>query len=507
MQKTNNILIKAAAAILATIFATGCVFEKENPSATRDFQNVLVQIGVNTSGAMQTKAADSFEAGNENAVATLETAVKTLRVYAYIGGQLCGYLYTNNVDTENHALLMDMKLPKAATATVDFVAIANEAGMTIPEGVNLDYTVGRSADGTLVLTGNAGLNELKQITYTLANQSFTNGMPMYAVGQATLNLHNVGQQNTATGHTGHFILNDEINIELTRSLAKIAVYAAEEGTSTKNNVKINSVTFKDVINNGYLLDNTNYPTATPQDVVLSNTQVTVTKKLNRADTDFATKRKDAANYTQVTSAPYYIPENPAGKKLVVNYTTGSGAAKNAEIEMPEIARNTYYKVLCLVKANGEMTLELVVADWETGTGKYVDFKDDVTFDTSHGLQWNGVKIADVDGAEEKYTLGVAAGSSVTCTFKITAPADGMWYASLTEGDVQNYVFEANGKTTISGSIKDEYSSFTIKALNSNLNSGSSKTVKLVITAVNENGRSMVVNFNDEGYYIVEQAQM
>ena len=380
MQKTNNILIKAAAAILATIFATGCVFEKENPSATRDFQNVLVQIGVNTSGAMQTKAADSFEAGNENAVATLETAVKTLRVYAYIGGQLCGYLYTNNVDTENHALLMDMKLPKAATATVDFVAIANEAGMTIPEGVNLDYTVGRSADGTLVLTGNAGLNELKQITYTLANQSFTNGMPMYAVGQATLNLHNVGQQNTATGHTGHFILNDEINIELTRSLAKIAVYAAEEGTSTKNNVKINSVTFKDVINNGYLLDNTNYPTATPQDVVLSNTQVTVTKKLNRADTDFATKRKDAANYTQVTSAPYYIPENPAGKKLVVNYTTGSGAAKNAEIEMPEIARNTYYKVLCLVKANGEMTLELVVADWETGTGKYIDFKDDVTID-------------------------------------------------------------------------------------------------------------------------------
>lgn len=500
MQKTNNILIKAAAAILATIFATGCVFEKENPSATRDFQNVLVQIGVNTSGAMQTKAADSFEAGNENAVATLETAVKTLRVYAYIRGQLCGYLYTNNVDTENHALLMDMKLPKAATATVDFVAIANEAGMTIPEGVNLDYTVGRSADGTLVLTGNAGLNELKQITYTLANQSFTNGMPMYAVGQATLNLHNVGQQNTATGHTGHFILNDEINIELTRSLAKIAVYAAEEGTSTKNNVKINSVTFEDVINNGYLLDNTNYPTATPQDVVLSNTQVTVTKKLNRADTDFATKRKDVANYTQVTSAPYYIPENPAGKKLVVNYTTGSGAAKNAEIEMPEIARNTYYKVLCLVKANGEMTLNVVVADWETGTGKYIDFKDDVTIDESHGLQWNGVKV------DDKYTLGVSAGSSVTCSFKITAPANGRWYATLTDGDVQNYSFE-NGQTTISGNIRDDVQSFTLRTLNSNLNSGSSRTVKLVITAVNENGRSMVVNFNNAGYYIVEQAQM
>lgn len=505
MQKTNNIFIKAAAAILATILATGCVFEKENPSATRDYKNVLVQIGVSTSGDVQTKVADSTPADNENAVATLETAVKTLRVYAYIGGQLCGYLYTDKVDTENDALLMDMRLPNAATATVDFVAIANEGGMTVPEGVNLNYTVGRSVDGTLVLTGNAGLDELKQITYTLANQSFTNGVPMYATGQATLNLKDVGQQNTATGHTGHFILNDEINIELTRSLAKIAVYAAEEGTSTKNNVKINSVTFANVINSGYLLENTSYPTVTPQDVVLSNTQVTVDKKLNRADANFATKRKDAANFTPV-SAPYYISENPVGKKLVVNYTTGSGAAKNAEIEMPAIARNTFYKVLCLVKANGEMSLELVVADWETGTGKYVDFKDDVTIDETYGLQWNGVKLDDVEDQEEKYTLGVAAGSSVTCTFNMTAPADGKWYASLTEGDVQNYVFE-NGQSTISGYIRDNEHSFTLRTLNSNLNSGSPKSVKLVITAVNSKGRSMVVNFNKEGYYIVEQAQM
>lgn len=505
MQKTNNILIKAAAAILATIFATGCVFEKENPSATRDFQNVLVQIGVNTSGAMQTKAADSFEAGNENAVATLETAVKTLRVYAYIGGQLCGYLYTNNVDTENRALLMDMRLPNAATATVDFVAIANEGGMTVPEGVNLNYTVGRGADGTLVLTGNAGIDELEQITYTLANQSFTNGVPMYATGQATLNLKDVGQRNTATGHTGHFILNDEINIELTRSLAKIAVYAAEEGTSANNNVKINSVTFANVINSGYLLENTSYPDVDAQDVVLSNTQVTVTKKLNRADTDFANKRKNPANFTPVSN-PYYISENPEGKKLVINYTTGSGTAKNAEIEMPAIARNTFYKVLCLVKANGEMTLELVVADWETGTGKYVDFKDDIALNNEKGLEWNGVKIADVEGQEEKYILGVAAGSSVTCTFEITAPADGKWYASLTEGDVQNYAFE-NGQSTISGNIKDNEHSFTLRTLNSNLNSGSPKSVKLVITAVNSKGRSMVARFNNEGYYIVEQAQM
>jgi hypothetical protein len=130
----------------------------------------------------------------------------------------------------------------------------------------------------------------------------------------------------------------------------------------------------------------------------------------------------------------------------------------------------------------------------------------VVLDNEEGLKWNGVKIADVEGQEEKYTLGVAAGSSVTCTFKITAPADGKWYASLTEGDVQNYAFE-NGQSTISGNIKDNEHSFTLRTLNSNLNSGSPKSVKLVITAVNSKGRSMVARFNNEGYYIVEQAQM
>ena len=505
MQKTNNIFIKAAAAILATIFATGCVFEKENPSATRDYKNVLVQIGVSTSGDVQTKVADSTPAGNENAVATLETAVKTLRVYAYIGGQLCGYLYTNKVDTENDALLMDMRLPNAATATVDFVAIANEGGMTVPEGVNLNYTVGRGADGTLVLTGNASIDDLEQITYTLANQSFTNGVPMYATGQATLNLKDVGKQNTATGHTGHFILNDEINIELTRSLAKIAVYAAEEGTSANNNVKINSVTFANVINSGYLLENTSYPDVDAQDVVLSNTQVTVDKKLNRADTDFANKRKNPANFTPVSN-PYYISENPEGKKLVVNYTTGSGAPKNAEIEMPAIARNTFYKVLCLVKANGEMTLELVVAEWEEEE-QVIAFEDNVTLET--GSKWTGDIIVDTsDKTGKSYKFKTANDNQIaTFEFTLKTPVGGTWHAIL-DGDIQSFSFsdvtvydedENSTSTTytdrssISGNITGTKISFSIKTLENRTIGSPSKEVTVRMVAVSKYGRSLSVD--------------
>lgn len=507
MQKFSNIITKAAAAILAVILAAGCVFEKEDPTATRDVKNVLVQIGVNTSGMIQTRA-DAVSGGTETAT---ETEINTLRVYAYVGGVLSGYLYATDVDTENHALLMDVKLPAAGNATIDFVAVANETGMTAV-GDDIAVTVGRNTDGTLTFSKNVGMTEFNEITYTLEDQEFANGMPMYATGQTTIDVDKVSKQNTAEGHEGHFILTDKINIELTRSLSKVAVYAAEEGTSESNNVKINSVKISNVISSGYLFPPTTYPTATQEEATISNTAVTVTKKLNRTDEDFATKRVNPANFTLVTATPYYIPENGSGTqanegyswnsevegatKLTVNYTTGSGSAKDAVIYMPKIERNNFYKVLCLIKANGEMELVLNVQDWTAGTGATVNFADQVAFDTTYGLKWNGNNITG-----NTYSLPVAAGSEVTCSFQITAPVGGKWYATLTDGDIQNYEIEGG-----SGTI-GETSSFKIKTRYSNLNSGSDKEVKLVITAVSKNGRSMVVNFNEAGYYIIKQNQM
>ena len=456
----------------------------------------MVLLDINTADMVATRAAeDEAEAEGDEAEDTTEMptpaeeALNTVRVYAYSDDILIGY--ADNSAANDGVFHMVLRVPEGLeTIDADFYVVANEASM-------------QNGENPIALHQNSSKQELMNLTF---NALAGTALPMYGVEEnVTLNL-NQGVQHLGEkqGHKPGFQLNQDINITLTRSLAKIAVYASEEGTSAKNNVTINSVTFKDIINSGYLFENANLPQTTGN-VVLSETPVTVTTKLNRADEDFDAKRVNVNNFTQV-AAPTYISENPVGKKLVINYTTGSGAPKNAEIEMPAIARNTFYKVLCLVKANGEMTLELVVADWETGTGKYVDFKDDVAFNNEKGLEWNGVKIADVEGQVEKYTLGVAAGSSVTCTFKITAPADGTWYASLTEGDVQNYAFE-NGQSTTSGEIKDSEHSFTLRTLNSNLNSGSPKSVKLVITAVNSKGRSMVVNFNKEGYYIVEQAQM
>ena len=525
MQRINNIILKATMAILAVVLAAGCVFEKENPTASREYRNVLVQLGISTDPMTQTKA-DAAQIGKQTPTPD-EKLVSSLRVYAYIGGALCGYLEDLDGVSEGEALLMDLRLPTSGNVTVDFVAIANEEKMS-GTGDQISVSVERNDQGTLTFSRNIGMDEFKKIVYTLADQDFAKvGIPMYATGSKTINTNKVEKQNDAQGHEGHFLLKDILNITLTRSLAKVAVYAAEEGPAAKEgetetyNVKINSVKISNVIASGNLFPGQTLPKGYAAEQTMSSTEVAVNSKLDKSSETFSSDRVDPDKFTLVTATPYYIPENGAGNigdaykwneevtgatKLTVNYSTGNGTPKDEVIYLPKIERNKFYNVLCLIKANGQMTFEFVVVDWQTGTGKYVDFKDDVTLDTSHGLQWNGVKIADVEGKEEKYTLGVTAGSSVTCTFKITAPADGMWYASLTEGDVQNYVFE-NGQSTISGYIRDNEHSFTLRTLNSNLNSGSSKSVKLVITAVNSNGRSMVVNFNKEGYYIVEQAQM
>ena len=64
----------------------------------------------------------------------------------------------------------------------------------------------------------------------------------------------------------------------------------------------------------------------------------------------------------------------------------------------------------------------------------------------------------------------------------------------------------NETDKISGTVGED-SQITIKTLSSNLNSGSDKPVKLTITAVNTDGKSMVVKFNTNGYYTIKQKQM
>ena len=530
MKKFINIISKAAMVFMAIAITASCVFEQHDTLGEAKKENVLVQIAVNTSAMTATKA-DIFDGGTQAPVPTIETDIKTLRLYAYIDGRLCGYLYEEDVDTENDALLMDMILPDNGMVDIDMVAIANERGMTVPEGVNLDYTLARNPDGTLSLTGNAGQNEFNSITFALPDQKFENGMPMYSTSRASINVSDARRLNEQDGHKGHFIIETPVSLTLSRPLAKVGVWAANDAKEgTDPGVTVTSVTLMNVPAAGTLMPGAG---ADGEDrgtvqVQAAAGPVRVTAFLDREAEDFQQDRQDPDCYTPVTG-DVYMPENPQGQEPGQGYDWTDGAAdgatfvrikyrsnnnisngtddaaqneKTADVYLPKIIRNTQYKLLCNIKNNNIANVIVVVEDWNEGSSTTIDFTDVPNFNEEFGLQWNGQKI---EGNE--YKLESAAGSSVECRFKISAPVGGKWYATLTGGDVQNYELIGGTGTDgrASGNIGGD-ASFTIRALNSNFEGTTSRDVKLVITAVSRDGRSMVVKFNDQGYYTITQKQ-
>lgn len=493
MNKSINIILKVAAAVLAMLLATSCIFEKEEIAGKK--RDVMVLLDINTVGMVATRAAeDEAEAEGDEAEDTTEMptpeeeALNTVRVYAYDSNDiLIGY--ADNSAANDGVFHMVLRVPEGLeTIDADFYVVANEASM-------------QNGENPIALYQNSSKQDLMNLTF---NALTGTALPMYGVEENVTLYLNKGVQhlNEIKGHKPGFQLNQDINITLTRSLAKIAVYAAEEGTSANNNVTINSITFKEIINSGYLFENANLPQTTGN-VVLSETSVTVTKKLNRADEDFDAKRVNVNNFTQV-AAPTYISENPAGKKLVINYTTGSGD-KEAEIEMPEIERNTFYKVLCLVKANGEMTLELVVAEWEEEE-QVIAFEDNVTLET--GSRWTGDIIDTSDETGKSYKFKTANVDQIaTFEFTLKTPVGGTWHAIL-DGDIQSFsfsdvtVYDEDGNSTstsytdrssISGNITGTKISFSIKTLEDRAIGSPSKEVTVRMVAVSKYGRSLSVD--------------
>lgn len=542
MNNMIRISLRAAAAVLAVILASSCIFEKENPSAEGKVRRVMVQIGISTDGGMTTKAQGNAVATTPEDATNPENVVNTLRVYAYNAddnNKLCGYLHVDNVtgvsSSASKAYMMDLRIPYSQMNTshnIVFRAVANAESISYTGNLDVEE-IFRDFDGTTTFTENIAYTSFDAMMYEVSQNygkydedgtTVLKAMPMYCqTDPIAINLSQTATSDKVAGnaseHTGH-VLSKIVPIKLTRPMAKIDVYAAEASTETASGdsdagILITSVQLVNPVAAGKLFPGTPSTPAQNATAAMTVSTANVTKAVIAADNSIADK------YTRVTSS-YYIAENAEGTAgqfsygqttadaTLANEAAGATALKigykvseTAETEygyvvMPPIARNTWYKVLARIKANGKLSLTLNVVDWQTGeVGDPVNFEDLLTFDEGYGLKWNGVNI---EG--NVYSMPVAANSTVECKFKISAPVGGKWYATLSGGDVQNY--QIVGGT---GDIGDSESSFTIKTLNSNLNSGSDRAVQLKIIAVSNSGRSMVVNFNTQGYYTVKQNQM
>ena len=363
MQKSINIIHKAALAVLALVLAAGCITEKD--STSMDTKGVMVQLNV-SAGQMQTKAMD-------------ESAIKTVRVFAFDrNGKQVGHIYDSSIGADETMHMLLSVSAEQPTAVVDFYAVANEAAM---------YYDGLSVS----LSENMTKEELDRIVYSSLITT-EEVLPLYGkLEDKTLTL-------TSDIHSegGHYALKIEetVAVQLYRSLAKIGFYAAAiEGASA--DPVIHSITLKAPgrRNVSYLFPAADLQVRDASVVSLSEDRVfdnvadgkdmlsnagTVSKRLASQNTDAAAVVTDY--YTEILS-PFFLAEVPYGSTswdtaadasgrpvvLVVEYSLGEGTLrKYATVNMPAIERNNFYQVRCLIKSEGQILVDVSVNPWEAG---------------------------------------------------------------------------------------------------------------------------------------------
>lgn len=352
MQKINNILNKAALAVIAAVLATGCIFEKmEMP---KDLQSVLIQINV-SADELQTKSEPTSS----------ESAINTLHIYAFIGNGLAGY-HQRNATAANEPFLMDLILPEGESVPVDFYLIANAASMIDRNNpIQLSETMTRAQLEALKYTGIAAGSPL----------------PLYCKEQKNLNTTRF-TASQEQGHIGHLELVEKVSFTLTRSLAKLSVYGAKPvGASSSPNIISVTILAPGTREYSYLYPQTEETLnavesrANNRDLPLLDQKVFV-NEINGA-------ANSAGSYTPVMTAPTYLAEVTYGSSdwtmtsgnvrevvLRIEYSlTDGGELKTGFVYMPPIQRNKHYKVCILISEQdeGKITVTYDVADWNDHT--------------------------------------------------------------------------------------------------------------------------------------------
>lgn len=472
MQNISNILTKTTVAVLAGILAVGCNFERVEPSM--DAEGVVVQLSVSADD-MQTKAMD-------------ESAIQTIRIFAFDqSGKSVGHIYENNPSADKKFHMLLTAFGTQGPISVDFYAVANEMAM-----YHNGSSVSLSADMTV--------EELNNFVYSSLVTTHE-VMPLYGkLEDKSLVLTNA--YHMTDDHAA--IVAEPVSITLSRSLAKIGVYAAAVEGASKSPV-IQSITLasagrRDI---SYLFPASDMASLKERDskiaslsqdrtFALSNSGI-VSKQL--AEQITSTEIDVTDYYTEVLS-PFFLAEVPYGSNawdvaadasgrpvvLVIKYSFGEGTVeKYATINMPAIERNTFYQVRCLIKADGQFLVNISVNPWQAGESWDISFDFPTHIDpllaSSTYNSLNGEYPAHVFGIEATmYHTGSdeapEEGGAFSVDFNISYPIGGMWKPTLSGASNDDYeirLYERGSSERISDlsvTVKEETQDtwYTIKVV-------------------------------------------
>lgn len=453
MRNISNTFRFMAIVVLAMTMVAGCALEKEEIPSVEAKKDVMVLLNI-AAAQMQTKAID-------------DQTIKTVRIYAFDdSGTLLGHVYTEEISD----IHMTLSVPEAQnTLPVEFYVIGNERAMYYD-------------NSHISLSETTTIDNLKAIYYNSLYIS-ENAIPMYGLHSQVINI-NSGAQHTEGNHTG-FLLNDSVNILLQRSLAKIGIYAAAmEGTV--NNPVISKITF---LSQGRRNDSYLFPAADraslverdadiqslPNDRVFDMTDDGVDMLANNG---IVTKRLAASNldpdavvtdyYTEVMS-PIYVAELPHGSNawnvmsdqtlrpavFMIEYSSGEGTVvKKVDINMPEIQRNAFYQVRCLIKADGQLLVDVKVLPWDEGEDHELNFDFPTHTDpllATSSLQLDGTYTPHVYGtpATMYYYDADPERGAFSVDFNMSYPIGGQWNPSIYGASESDYTIKVykRGSTT------------------------------------------------------------
>ena len=356
-------LLNTAFGLLATCFFVSCSWvEEHRPDHIR---SSMIEISVASEELTKATPTDS------------ESAINSLYIYAFQGDKNVGFLQRSNV-VPGEPFYMDLQLPEKGTHSVDFFLVANAEEM--------DY-LGQYH----TFTESTTRSQLLDLKYSGLHSSSHEPiyLPMYAQLMAqSINVENIlGDSNAAAGHEGHVVLNQKLVFELSRSLAKISLFAATEaGNSQTPQILSVSMLAEGTRQFSYLFPQEdavlNAIASRPNDRSLFVGPANVTRQVVKGTTEQA----DPANYNAIFTDAY-LPEVTYGsaswnmssgnsREVVLHVRFSpvqNGATQNAYVYMPPILRNTHYKVCVLIGSEGQIIVNYEVDNWEDNNTSSITF--------------------------------------------------------------------------------------------------------------------------------------
>ena len=425
-------------ALLALAAATVAGCTKASAPDLGEELNVLLQMSVGTKAVAETD-------GTPN---DAESAIHTLRVYAFVDGQPAGHFYTSDYaalenaagtssETAKH-FLMDIKMYSLGSRDVDFYVIANEEAMdTAGSAVRLDE--------------NTTETELKRFTFTSLNlgNGMALGLPMCCKKTETIDFATDDENNpqTVPGHEGHTLLAQKLSFELERPVGKIGVFAAkpigEEGTLTVTGLSVTRSRFVNFLMLPADLESAYDNQGSASERKLATVEEPVTAEVASGETD-------ASKYTPVQADAYYPFENPWGSTawnqpgsprgniLTIKYKYDTDSQeRTGTVYLPPVVRNTYYMVCCQLSNSGKILVNYSVADWDDAEPYELEFAA-----PEYELPTQSYPVASEPYAQPTIHYNgdpAAQEGTFSINFKISGPVGQVWTPTLlnaTDADYQ-----------------------------------------------------------------------